>query len=201
VNALDGSRRLKTVIEKTNLLNTDLNRLLSSHRPVSPLINVPEEGLRSPDPDILMERSPSQQQVPFSPTRREMTKVPMTPSLLLNAPPTNSRLPIAIDDIAEYLDDNERSSLRRHDNHPPAAKPTSGPRPTNRMHLPMPNLSPVMLSPRSDASSLSPCLPDHRYACKLSIYRIPFSFFAISSRPNRDNSNAPRRSCLTLCPY
>ena len=164
VNALGGSRRLKSVIERTNLLKSDLNRIFTGHhQPGSP--HVDDMGLRSPDPAMdphhhhVRHASPaassssssSVHAQPFSPSRRDKGPMPMaTPSLLLNAPPTSSKMPIAIDDIAEYLDDSERSNLR---------KQQLQPRLTSRHPMGMPNSSPVMVSPRSDAT---PCITDPR---------------------------------------
>ncbi|XP_023245771.1 uncharacterized protein LOC106640107 isoform X2 [Copidosoma floridanum] len=159
VNSLGGSRRLKTVIEKTNILNlnSDLNRILSSrHYPGLP---ISDEVMASPNPDFFQKPpAPPLHEPPpstFSPPKRDMpapltSKVPTTPSLLLNAPMTTSKMPISLDDISEFLDD---SSLKRSEGM--AKHLPTGPRPASRMaHVPNP--SPGMLSPRSDNTILTP---------------------------------------------
>ncbi|XP_016839024.1 uncharacterized protein LOC100121415 isoform X2 [Nasonia vitripennis] len=159
VNALGGSRRLASVIEKTNLLNErSINRLLTSHRPISPPPGLNDDIIRSPS-DHHMRQPPAS--VPFSPTMRDSTSSgPGMPSLLLSAPPT--RAPVPLEDIVGLMDDNERNNLRRNDTAKQPSTVSSRPMPVPPSRLAMPNSSPVAMSPRSDGSTMSPLHTDPR---------------------------------------
>lgn len=157
VNELEGSRRLSSVLEKSNLLS-EAGRIVFPSR--SPLTNVPEAGLRSPDPDLFGRQVP-----PLPMSRSEPMGAPRTPSLLLNAPTTNTR-PIALADIAEFLDDSDCSNLRSREHSLAAKHPSIVPKPVSGIGLPdilrpektIPPLTDPRLAndPRSRISSADP---------------------------------------------
>lgn len=110
VPSLGGSRRLSSVLEKTKVLNLDINTTIV--RAESP-VNVPEVRLESPDPEILFSRSkvlsPKSKDSHGSP--RTPTKTPMP--LLVSPPPASNEPPLSIEDLEELLGaDDEKDDIK-----------------------------------------------------------------------------------------